>query len=185
LTGRAGGWVGRILAVGSLAAAVLLAVFAISRLDRRPRSQDAFVYAYSTGLVPEVSGRITAVHVRENQRVTKDDILVEIEREPYELHLAQAQAELAALRAQIDLSSRQVASQSTAARAAATEIQGAVSQLDLAKTTAEDRPRSDALVADRHLAFVEPRDPGAGADFHAQRPELLFGRCRELGRIGR
>jgi multidrug efflux system membrane fusion protein len=136
LKGRTGGWVGRILAVGSLAAAVLLVVFAMSRLDRRPRSQDAFLYAYSTGLVPEVNGRITAVHVRENQRVAKDEILVEIEREPYELHLAQARAELAALRAQIDLTSRQVASQSTAARAAATEIQGAVSQLDLAKTTA-------------------------------------------------
>jgi membrane fusion protein, multidrug efflux system len=136
VAGLKSGWVGRILAIGSLAAAVLLAVFAISRLDRRPRSQDAFLYAYSTGLVPEVSGRITAVHVRENQRVRKDEILVEIEREPYELHLAQARAELAALRAQIDLSSRQVASQSTAARAAATEIQGAVSQLGLAKTSA-------------------------------------------------
>jgi multidrug efflux system membrane fusion protein len=136
LTGRAGGWVGRILAIGTLAASVVLAVFAVSRLDRRPRSQDAFLYAYSTGLVPDVSGRITAVHVRENQRVARDEILVEIEREPYELHLAQARAELAALRAQIDLTSRQVASQSTAARAAATEIQGAISQLDLAKTTA-------------------------------------------------
>jgi multidrug efflux system membrane fusion protein len=136
LKGRAGEWTGRIVAVASLATAVLLAVFAISRLDRRPRSQDAFLYAYSTGLVPEVSGRITAVHVRENQRVTKDEILVEIEREPYELHLAQAQAQLASLRAQIGVSSRQVASQSTAARAAATEIQGAISQLDLAKTTA-------------------------------------------------
>ena len=136
LRGHAAGWFGRALAIGSLAAAVLLAGFAISRLDRRPRSQDAFLYAYSTGLVPEVSGRIIAVHVRENQRVTKDEIVVEIEREPYELHLAQARADVAALRAQIDVSSRQIASQSTAARAAATEIQGAMSQLDLAKATA-------------------------------------------------
>jgi multidrug efflux system membrane fusion protein len=135
VTGTAAKWVGRVAAIASVIAAVLLAAFALSRLDRRPRSQDAFVYADSTGIVPEVSGRITTVHVRENQRVTKGDVLIEIEREPYEFRLAQARAQAAALRAQIDVASRQVASQSTAARAAATEIQGAISQLDLAQAT--------------------------------------------------
>ena len=43
--------------------------------------------------------------------------------------------EVAALQAQIEVSARQVASQSTAAKAAATQIQEARSQLDLAKTT--------------------------------------------------
>ena len=135
MTGRRAAWVGRILALVALAVAVLLGVFAIFRLDRRPRSQDAFLYADSTGIVPEVSGLISAVHLRENQRVAKGDLLVEIEREPYELRLAQARAEVAALRAQIDLTSRQVASQSTAAKAAATEIRSAISQLGLAKST--------------------------------------------------
>jgi multidrug efflux system membrane fusion protein len=135
LTGRAGTWVGRGVAVGALAAAVLLGVLAIFRLDRRPRSQDAFLYADSTGIVPEVSGLITTVHIRENQRVTKGDVLVEIDREPFDLRLAQARAQVAALRAQIDLTSRQVASQSTAAKAATTQIRSAVSQLGLAKST--------------------------------------------------
>ena len=116
-----------------MAAAVLLAVLAIVGSDRRPRSQDAFVFAYSTSVVPEVNGRITGVHVRENQRVAKDEILVEIERGPYEFKLAQARAQVAALQAQIEVAARQVASQSTAAKAAATQIQGALSQLDLAK----------------------------------------------------
>jgi multidrug efflux system membrane fusion protein len=128
---------GRIVAIGTLAAAVLLGVLAIFRLDRRPRSQDAFVYAESTGIVPEVSGRITTVHIRENQRVVAGDILLEIDREPYELHLAQARADVAALQAQIDTTSRQVASQSTAAKAAATQIKGAQSQLGLARSNSE------------------------------------------------
>ncbi|HKQ68778.1 MAG TPA: biotin/lipoyl-binding protein [Polyangiaceae bacterium] len=118
-----------------MALAMLLAVFALSRRDRRPRSQDAFVYAYSTSVVPEVSGRITAVHVRENQRVAKDEILVEIEREPYELKLAQARAAVLALQAQIAVKSREVESQSSAAKAAETQIQAALSELDYAKST--------------------------------------------------
>ena len=57
---------GRWLAIGAVTAAVLLLVLALVRLDRRPRSQDAFIYADSTGIVPEVSVQLTSVNVREN-----------------------------------------------------------------------------------------------------------------------
>jgi multidrug efflux system membrane fusion protein len=126
---------GRWLAIGAVAAAVLLLALALFRLDRRPRSQDAFIYADSIGIVPEVSGQITAVNVRENQRVKKGDLLIQIEREPFELKLAEARAKAASLEAEIELTSRQVASQSSAAKAAATQIQSAKSQLDLAQST--------------------------------------------------
>jgi multidrug efflux system membrane fusion protein len=135
LTGRRAAWIGRVFAFVALAVATLLGVVAVVRLDRRPRTQDAFLYADSTGIVPEVSGLISAVHLRENQRVAKGDLLVEIEREPYEHRVAQARAEVSALRAQIALTSRQVTSQSTAAKAARTQIQSAVSQLGLARST--------------------------------------------------
>jgi multidrug efflux system membrane fusion protein len=113
LTDRAPGWRGRIVVICAVAAAALLVALSLWRLDRRPRSQDAFVYADSMGVVPEVSGRVTAVHVRENQRVAKGDLLVEIEKEPYELRLAQARAQLESLQAKIEVSSRQVEGQST------------------------------------------------------------------------
>jgi multidrug efflux system membrane fusion protein len=128
---------GRGILVAAIAGAVFLAGVALFRLDRRPRSQDAFIYADSTGIAPEVSGRITTVHVRENQRVAKDEVLVEIERQPYELRLAQARAQVASLQAEIEVTSRQVASQTTAAKSAATQIKSARSQLGLAKTTTE------------------------------------------------
>jgi Ca2+/Na+ antiporter len=55
LNGHLAKWRGRILAIGALVAVVLLTLFALFRLDRRPRSQDAFVYADSTAIAPEVS----------------------------------------------------------------------------------------------------------------------------------
>ena len=135
LKSRALDW--RIAAVAAVTAALVLGALSFWRLDRRPRSQDAFVYADSTAIVPEVSGRIKGVHVRENQRVAKGDLLVEIEREPYELRLAQARAQAASLQAEIDLSSRKVESQLSSAKAAATQVRSARSQLGLAQSTAE------------------------------------------------
>jgi multidrug efflux system membrane fusion protein len=128
---------GRLLAIGAVALAALLLVVALVRLDRRPRSQDAFIYADSTGIVPEVSGHLTTVNVRENQRVSKGDLLVQIERQPFELKLAEARAKAASLQAEIELTTRQVESQSSAAKAAKTQVKSAKSQLGLAQATTE------------------------------------------------
>ncbi len=128
-------WLGRLIAALAVAAAILLGVLAIHRLDRSPRTQDAFLYADSAGLAPDVSGRILALRVRDNQRVRQGDILAEIDPEPFTLRLRQARAQRDALRAQIDLVTRQVAAQSTGADAAATQIERARSQLALAQDT--------------------------------------------------
>ena len=128
-------WLGRLIAVLAIVSAVGLGAYALDRIDHEPRTHDAFLYADSAGLAPEVSGRIVAINVRDNQRVRRGDSLVEIDPEPFELRLRQARAEVAALRAQIDLTTRQVAAQSSGADAAATQIQRARAQLALARDT--------------------------------------------------
>ena len=85
-------------------------------LDRRPRTHDAHLFAYSAGMAPEVSGRIVALHVTNNQRVKRGEPLVDIDPEPFELRVRQARAQVAALKAQINLTGRQVASQRSGAR---------------------------------------------------------------------
>ncbi|HLZ66993.1 MAG TPA: multidrug transporter subunit MdtN [Aliidongia sp.] len=128
-------WLGRLIAVAAIAAAVGLGYAALDRLDRRPRTHDAFLYADSAGLAPDVSGRIVALGVRDNQRVAKGEPLLVIDPEPFELHLRQTRAQVAALEAQIALTTRQVAAQSSGADAAATQIERARSQLSLAHDT--------------------------------------------------
>jgi membrane fusion protein, multidrug efflux system len=126
-------WLGRLIALIAFAAAFGLGFVALERLDHRPRTHDAFLYADSAGLAPDVSGRIVSLSVRDNQRVHKGDKLLVIDPEPFELRLRQAKAELAALEAQIALTTRQVAAQSSGADAAATQIERARSQLALAR----------------------------------------------------
>ncbi len=128
-------WAGRLIALVAIVAALGLGAYTLDRLDRRPRTHDAFIYADSAGLAPDVSGRIVALHVRDNQYVTQGDALVDIDPEPFELRLRQARAQVAALQAQIALTTRQVAAQSSGAEAATTQIDRARSQLALARDT--------------------------------------------------
>jgi membrane fusion protein (multidrug efflux system) len=51
---------------------------------------------------PDVSGRIVAVNVRENQRVKAGDVLFRIDPEPFRIALAQADAALSAARVEVN-----------------------------------------------------------------------------------
>jgi multidrug efflux system membrane fusion protein len=137
-------WRGRLVAFVAVCSAIGLGIGTLYALDRRPRTHDAHLFAYSAGMAPEVSGRIVALRVANNQRVTKGQPLVDIDPEPFELRLRQARAQVAALKAQIGLTARQVTSQVSGADAAATQIDRARAQLTLAQDTLR---RLDPLLA--------------------------------------
>jgi multidrug efflux system membrane fusion protein len=126
---------GKIVAIGAVIAAVVMGLLTLVWLDRRPRTHDAHIYADTAALAPDVSGRILHLHVHNNQRVHKGDVLVDIDREPFELRVQQARAQTDALQAQIELSTRQIAAQTSGADAAATQVGRARAQLVLARDT--------------------------------------------------
>jgi multidrug efflux system membrane fusion protein len=115
--------------------AVVMVVASVIVVDQRPRTHDAYLFSYSAGLAPEVSGRILQLKVTNNQLVRKGQSLVEIDPEPFTLKLHQAQAQVAALRAEIDLTTRQVSSQGSGANAAVKQADRARAQLGFAQTT--------------------------------------------------
>jgi multidrug efflux system membrane fusion protein len=125
-------WLGRIIAIAAMVLAVLLGREVLQRIDQRPSTHDAFLYADTAALAPDVSGRIVALHVRDQQRVTKGEKLLVIDPEPFQWRVNQAKAQVDALHAQIGLTKRQVAAQSSGAEAAATMIARARTQLALA-----------------------------------------------------
>ena len=137
-------WRGRLVALLAVVAAVILGYATLAALSRRPQTNDAHLFAYSAEMAPEVSGRIVALHVTSNQRVTKGQPLLEIDPQPFELRQRQAQAQVLALRGQIDLTSRQVTSQMSGADVAATQINHAKAQLALAQ---ESLRRIEPLLA--------------------------------------
>ena len=126
---------GIVFSLAVIGAAIVASVLAAQRLDERPRTDDAYLQANLIHLAPDVSGRIVALNVQENQAVRAGDVMFVIDPEPYRFKLEQAQAQLQGLLAQRDVTADQVASQGSKADAASTGIGSAQAQLALASNT--------------------------------------------------
>ena len=71
-------------------------------------TDDAYVNGHVTYVAPRVAGQVSRVLVDDNERVKKGDLLVQLDREPYQVQvdikkaaLVAAEAELMAARAQV------------------------------------------------------------------------------------
>ncbi|MBP0589697.1 multidrug transporter subunit MdtN [Paraburkholderia sp. LEh10] len=100
-------WPAIVLVVVTL----LLLLFVIRELDRAPRTDDAYVYADTIDVVPEVNGRIVEMAVHDNQAVKQGDLLFRIDPRPYQDALTRGKASLVALDHQIELTQRTVNAQ--------------------------------------------------------------------------
>jgi multidrug efflux system membrane fusion protein len=126
---------GRIVAIIAVTAAVALAAAVVFEIDRRPRTHDARIFAYSATMASEINGRIVKVLIANDQAVKQGDPLLLIDPKPFEFQLQQARAQVAALKAQIALTGRQVNAQGSGAQAAESQVQRAREQLSLAQET--------------------------------------------------
>ncbi len=88
---------GRVVGLVIVAAAVVLTVLTYIRMTYNPRTQDGSLGAHYIGMAPEVDGRITALHVRDNDCIHTGQLLVEIDPRPYEYSLRSALSQQAKL----------------------------------------------------------------------------------------
>ena len=114
---------------------VVLIVITADRLDRRPRTDDAFLQADLVHMASDVSGRVVTLNVRDNQFVRRGDLLFIIDPEPYRLRVEEAAFQVNAMVAQLAVDTNQVAAQGSKATAASTGVGTARAQLILANKT--------------------------------------------------
>jgi multidrug efflux system membrane fusion protein len=126
---------GKVIAAVVLIAALGLGVMVVVAIDRRPRTHDARIFAYSAAMASEINGRIIRVLVSNDQQVEAGAPLILIDPVPYEMQLREARAQVAALKAQIDLTGRQVTSQGSGVQAAQNQVARAREQLRLSEET--------------------------------------------------
>jgi membrane fusion protein, multidrug efflux system len=72
-------------------------------------TDDAYVRSDLVGVAPQVTGQIVAVHVIDNQPVKRGDALVTIDPVPFQLVIAQRQAEIDEAKAQIAADQQEIA----------------------------------------------------------------------------
>ncbi|MFT4504634.1 biotin/lipoyl-binding protein [Caballeronia sp. 15711] len=85
---------GRVAACVIVALGIAALFYASSRSSRYPSTDDATIDADVVHIASPVSGRIVRLAVAENQRVTKGDVLFEVDPVPYQLLVAQTQGDL-------------------------------------------------------------------------------------------
>ncbi len=75
---------------------VTIVLFALSIVMERytPSTSQAFVQAYVVRMAPEVAGRVIGVDVADNTRVAAGQVLFRIDPRPFELAVAEAQAQV-------------------------------------------------------------------------------------------
>src|SRR5512143_3542887 len=120
---------GRLLGLGIVAGAIILGVVVVQRVVRHPQTDDAIVMADIIGVVPQVSGTITELHVKDNQSVKQGDLLLVIDPRPYEFAVQRARADVASLDGEIELTQRRIEGQRFAAAAAKAGVQRMAAQL--------------------------------------------------------
>ncbi|MGF6959668.1 multidrug resistance efflux pump [Paraburkholderia youngii] len=132
--------------------AIGLLVVVLWRLDHAPSADDAYVYADTISVVPEVSGRIIDLPVRDNQAVKQGDLLLRIDPRPYQAALDQVRARLDTLNNQIVLTQRTVHAQ----QYNADSVQAAVERARAVANQAEDTlRRTEPLLAQGYVSAEE------------------------------
>ena len=129
--------VGVTLLVVVLVAAGVMGERVVRTLDTSPRTSDAQIGAHTTLMSAPVAGKIEALSVKENQRVSAGDVLFRIDPVPYRLALRQAEANLAAISAELAEARRRAQAELANAGGAEEEIERAEDDLALAERTVE------------------------------------------------
>ena len=107
-----------------------------------PYTQQARIKAFVVGVAPKVAGAITRIWVTNDQQVTKGDPLFQIDRQPYEIALLRARADVENARSQL--------------AAAHSAIEALKARLSAALAN-EEKARKDA----ERQASLYKKDPGA------------------------
>jgi membrane fusion protein (multidrug efflux system) len=90
--------------IAGLAAVALAALLGLPRIRRAITTistDDAYVNGHVTFVAPRVTGQVVRVLVDDNNRVRKGDVLVELDKEPYEVKVGIAEAAVATASADV------------------------------------------------------------------------------------
>jgi hypothetical protein len=125
----------RRLLIGVIGALVLTAIAAfgipyIQRALNTVSTDDAFVNGHVTFVAPRIGGQISRVLVDDNNRVHKNDLLGELDKEPYQIAVAEKKALVDIAKADLTAAIALARGIEAQARSARWKLQNAVQEVD-------------------------------------------------------
>jgi len=127
--------VGKLISLTIIAIAIILCLYVWRQHAQLPSTDDASIDADVTHIAALVGGRINSIAVTENQHVHPGDILFQIDPVPYQLSVAQAQADLEMAKAALETKIKVLAVQQSSAKVADKQTQRSTTNLALASRT--------------------------------------------------
>lgn len=179
---------GKLISLMIIMLAAAIALYTLHGSYVYPTTSDSSIDADVVHVAAAVGGRVLEIPAVENARVAKGDLLFQIDPVPYQLAVAQAEADLHIAEAQLETQRRVVSTQRSTASIAGDETKNAFQNHELAKRTADrlrplagsgyvpkqqldqaevaERDTATALVEaqERHAAAVKAIDTEAGAE---------------------
>jgi multidrug efflux system membrane fusion protein len=127
---------GKLISLAIILLGIGLAVFAAYESDTRPTTSDSSIDADVVHVAAAVGGRVIEIAVAENMRVSKGDLLFQIDPMPYRFSVEQAAADLAIAEAALETQKRVLSTQRSTAQIADADTKKALDNYELAKRTA-------------------------------------------------
>lgn len=125
---------GRGVKIGLTLAGIVLAVWlcvpVIVRAMNTVSTDDAYVNGHVTFVAPRVAGQVVKVHVDNNNRVKKGQLLVELDREPYQVEVDIQTAIWETAKAELDVAMAQVNSLVGQSRASRFRLEHAIEEVN-------------------------------------------------------
>ena len=157
---------GRFISLAIVVLAAAVALYTLHETHIRPTTTDSSIDADVVHVAAAIGGRVLEIKVAENARVAKGDLLFQIDPVPYQLAVAQAEADLHIAEAQLETQRRVLSTQRSAAVIAGDQTKNALQNHELAKRTANRlRPlAASGYVPKQQLdqAEVAERDTATG-----------------------
>ncbi len=127
-------WRRRLLLLGAgvvvvAAAAYFLVPWVVVMLNT-VSTDDAYVNGHVTYVAPRVAGQVSRVLVDDNQQVKKGDLLVQLDKEPYQVQVEIKKAALAAAESGLVTAQAQVRALEALARSQRWKLQNAIEQVE-------------------------------------------------------
>jgi multidrug efflux system membrane fusion protein len=102
---------GVVLALLIVGAALMAGSWYVQRAEQRPMSDEAVIKAHVVNIAATVGGKVITLAVRDNQRVTKGDLLFALDPEPYKLAVEQTRADLRIAEAELAAQRRAISAE--------------------------------------------------------------------------
>lgn len=127
----------KLVSAAIIAAGAIMAWAVYDRSVNRPASDAASIDTEVVHIASAVGGRVIAIDVEENEKVSRGDVLFRIDPFPYQLAVDQAQADLGVALAALEAQRRVISTEKSNVQIASGQIKRAQTNYELAVRTTE------------------------------------------------